>query len=177
MARFSYGIQHVFIVIQWTMTHHWITMKTWRIPYENPAVRDSATSLFSFIFPQIFFIGFLNLILWVGGSPTREGPGYATAATSFAPSKSFYKIILRLCIFVPITMQGQVTFCLHPKRKTTDMWLQWLRHLATFCQSHASDVPIHNIIDSIDFNCLSLLHLHIYICFMSVLCVTTIQSR
>ena len=29
----------------------------------------------SLIFPQIFF---LILVFWVGGLPTREGPGYAT---------------------------------------------------------------------------------------------------
>ena len=32
----------------------------------------------SLIFPQIFFIFFLILVFRVGGSPTREGPGYAT---------------------------------------------------------------------------------------------------
>ena len=32
----------------------------------------------SLIFPQIFFIFFLILVYRVGGSPTREGPGYAT---------------------------------------------------------------------------------------------------
>ena len=31
------------------------------------------------IFPQTFFIFFLILVLRVGESPTREGPGYATA--------------------------------------------------------------------------------------------------
>ena len=31
------------------------------------------------IFTQIFFIFFLILVFRVGGSPTREGPGYATA--------------------------------------------------------------------------------------------------
>ena len=30
------------------------------------------------IFPQFFFIFFLILVFRVGGSPTREGPGYAT---------------------------------------------------------------------------------------------------
>ena len=34
--------------------------------------------LISLIFPQIFLIFFLNLVFRVGGSPTREGPGYAT---------------------------------------------------------------------------------------------------
>ena len=33
----------------------------------------------SLIFPQIFFIFFLILVFRVGGSPNREGPGYATA--------------------------------------------------------------------------------------------------
>ena len=33
----------------------------------------------SLIFPQIFFISFLILVFRVGGSPTREGSGYATA--------------------------------------------------------------------------------------------------
>ena len=32
----------------------------------------------SLIFPQNFFIFFLILVFRVGGSPTREGPGYAT---------------------------------------------------------------------------------------------------
>ena len=33
---FSYGIRHVFIVIQWTrVTVQWITMNTCRIPYEK----------------------------------------------------------------------------------------------------------------------------------------------
>ena len=32
----------------------------------------------SLIFPQIFFIFFLILVFRVGGSPTRDGPGYAT---------------------------------------------------------------------------------------------------
>ena len=35
----------------------------------------------SLIFPQIFFIFFLILVFRVGGSPTREGPGYATGST------------------------------------------------------------------------------------------------
>ena len=44
---FSYGIQHVFIVIcQIWVTVHWITMKTCRIPnMKLPAVRESAFSL------------------------------------------------------------------------------------------------------------------------------------
>ena len=33
--------------------------------------------VFSLIFPQIFFIFFLILVFRVGGSSTREGPGYA----------------------------------------------------------------------------------------------------
>ena len=33
----------------------------------------------SFIFPQIFLIFFLILVVRVGGSPTWEGPGYAAA--------------------------------------------------------------------------------------------------
>ena len=36
----------------------------------------------SLIFPQFFFIFFLILVFRVGGSPTREGPGYATGAIS-----------------------------------------------------------------------------------------------
>ena len=32
----------------------------------------------SLIFPESFFIFFLILVFRVGGSPTREGPGYAT---------------------------------------------------------------------------------------------------
>ena len=32
------------------------------------------------IFPRFFLIFFLLLVLRVGESPTREGPGYATAA-------------------------------------------------------------------------------------------------
>ena len=35
----------------------------------------------SLIFPQNFFIFFLILVFRVGGSPTREGPGYATGTT------------------------------------------------------------------------------------------------
>ena len=35
--------------------------------------------LFSLIFPQFSLFFFINLVLRVGGSPTREGPGYATA--------------------------------------------------------------------------------------------------
>ena len=33
---------------------------------------------FSLIFPQFFLIFFLNAVVPVGESPTREGPGYAT---------------------------------------------------------------------------------------------------
>ena len=33
---------------------------------------------FRSIFPQTLLIFFLILALWVGESPTREGPGYAT---------------------------------------------------------------------------------------------------
>ena len=33
---------------------------------------------FRSIFPQTLLIFFLILALWVGKSPTREGPGYAT---------------------------------------------------------------------------------------------------
>ena len=33
----------------------------------------------SLIFLQFFFIFFFILVFRVGGSPTREGPGYATA--------------------------------------------------------------------------------------------------
>ena len=45
---FSYGIRHVFIAIQWTVTHSSFNHNEnmpYRIPYENPAVRDSASSL------------------------------------------------------------------------------------------------------------------------------------
>ena len=35
--------------------------------------------LFAPIFPHFFLIFFLNLVLWVGDSPTQEDPGYATA--------------------------------------------------------------------------------------------------
>ena len=35
----------------------------------------------SLIFLQFFFIFFLILVFRVGGSPTREGPGYATVCT------------------------------------------------------------------------------------------------
>ena len=38
---------------------------------------------FSLIFPQFFFIFFLNLELRVGGPPTREGPGYASGTSWF----------------------------------------------------------------------------------------------
>ena len=36
----------------------------------------------SLIFPQIFFVFLLILVLRVGGLPTREGPGYATENAS-----------------------------------------------------------------------------------------------
>ena len=48
---------------------------------------------FSHIFPQFFSIFFLNLGLWVGGPPTREGPGYTTA--SEAEKNAFLKLNLR----------------------------------------------------------------------------------
>ena len=37
---------------------------------------------FQSIFPQFFLISFLISVLRVGKSPTREGPGYATAKIS-----------------------------------------------------------------------------------------------
>ena len=39
------------------------------------------------IFPQFFFIFFLILVFCVGGSPTREGPGYATGQNGKKPGK------------------------------------------------------------------------------------------
>ena len=48
---------------------------------------------FSLIFPQLFSIFFLNLGLRVGGSPTREGPGYATVQDFFLPR---FPIFIRL---------------------------------------------------------------------------------
>ena len=55
-------------------------------PASQPQVGKSCTflifpSLF-LIFPQKFLFFVLNLALWVGKSPTREGPGYATAHLS-----------------------------------------------------------------------------------------------
>ena len=51
------------------------------------------------VFPQTLLIFFLILVLRVGGSPTREGPGYATAtvpvnslAVLFADTDSFLQI-------------------------------------------------------------------------------------
>ena len=41
--------------------------------------------LFSSIFPKFFLIFFLNLMLRVGGSPTRKGPGYATDIENTSP--------------------------------------------------------------------------------------------
>ena len=39
----------------------------------------------SLIFLQFFFIFFLILVFWVGGSPTRKDPGYATVHAFHAP--------------------------------------------------------------------------------------------
>ena len=38
--------------------------------------------LFFPVFPQFFHIFFFNLVLWVGSSPTWEGPGYVTGPWS-----------------------------------------------------------------------------------------------
>ena len=43
------------------------------------------------IFPQIFLISFLILVLRVGESPTREGPGYATVCIVSENILSYYR--------------------------------------------------------------------------------------
>ena len=57
--------------------------------------------LFSPIFPQFFLIFFLNLVLRVGSSPTREGPGYATASWAPKWNDTFYRGLWRAAILSP----------------------------------------------------------------------------
>ena len=44
------------------------------------------------MFPQFSFIFFLKLAFWVGDSPSREGPGYATANLNHSEEKKMFAI-------------------------------------------------------------------------------------
>ena len=87
---FSYGIQHVFILIQWTVTHSLLKILPYGIPHHRAVASLTVPGWQEFHFPHFvlkfdkFFFFPLKFDLFsphfVGDSPTQE-PGKALAAS------------------------------------------------------------------------------------------------
>ena len=82
---------HSHCQVQYLLHLHYVTLRGNCTPnLKKWYVHKNTLLLFSPIF-LIFLVFFLNLVLWLGGSPTREGPGYATDNPLVSSGKSIIR--------------------------------------------------------------------------------------